>query len=390
MAIYVNGVVLDLSTVKSHAGVYYEGVDEIKSLFAGAWKEIDRKFLNKAEPVVFRTPGIKSGVGKGNQGYAYPRIVDHKTKKGKVRIAWADDMKVENGKTVYSPILRSIGINEKTLRLGEDDIEEILFMFLFNPEVVTPKNPIGRTFLEDKEADALKYEENETSSAVVSYWLFRKESPFYANEVKISTLCLAWGVNPDNKSITYKKQLLAEAVKRAEKRNDLEFNFKAFDAVCAKLKDGGDTRDVDILALIQKCTNNRIIKYDADALAWVLLGMDGNKLKTLCKVPPTMVEVRKNVLKKHLLVSPDDVHTLQSSLSDDPAPSSMDKVMLSVAIPDVVTPDFIETVLTWPDKKALYKFFGYEVPGAKLEQIHPVLIEYLVIQKRTVPFEVKK
>ncbi|MBU0946229.1 MAG: hypothetical protein KKE53_17465, partial [Proteobacteria bacterium] len=204
---YVNHQVLDLNTIKLPNGEFYQGNDEIKSLLAGTWREIEEKFFHKGLKVVFKTPGIMSGQGKGNQGYAYPRSCFYPTKKGRIHIAWADNMVVENNRNIFTPILRKIGLNEKTLTLSEDNIEEILFMYLFNPNVISPKNPAGRTYIEDKEADALKYEETETSSAVLSYWLFRKESPFYSNESIVSTLCLAWGINPENKSITYRKQL---------------------------------------------------------------------------------------------------------------------------------------------------------------------------------------
>lgn len=394
MAIYVGTNVLDLNTIKipTERGdlEYYRGQDEVKTLFAGAWKELDQRFFNHNQPVVFKTPGIKSGAGKGNQGYAYPRVVDYKTKKGKVRIAWADSISVENGKTVYAPVMRSIGVNEKTLTLTQEDIEEVLFMYLFNPSLLTPKNPMGRTYLEDKEADAKKYEETETGAAVISYWIFRKESPFYSNDSKIDTLCLYWGISPAGKSITYKKQLLAEAVKRAEKRNELEFNLKALNDICERLKDGQDTRDVEVMALIQRAITSKVIRFDPEKIAWTLLGIEGNTLKTLCKVPPQLIAVNRQVIKKHLLESPDDVSTIESALSIEPTPSRLDRCRLIDPLPDDVTEDYILNTMKWNDKKVIYKFMGHEQMGATLEQVNPVLIEYFALNHRTIPWELKQ
>jgi len=388
--IYVSHQVLDLNTIKMNRDDYYTGPDEIKSMFVGAMREIDEKFFNKNLPVIFKTPSIRTGIGKGSMGYGLPRAVFHKTKKGQVPIAWADNVGMENGKPVYTPVTKKIGLNQRTLTLGPDDIEFILWMMLFNPNLKSPTNPSGITYLEDKEAEAMEYEQSETSAAVISYWLFRKESPFYASDIMISTLCLAWGVNPENKSITYKKQLLAEAVKKAEKKNDIEFNFNAFNGICEKLKDGQDTNEVDALALAQKCINKKVIRFDQDKLAWMLLGIEGNTIKTICKVPPQMISTARNVLKRHLLGAPDDVQTLQSALLDDAPPSKHDRVLLGAALPEDVTVEYIQNEMSWPDKKALYKFLGHEPRNKTMEDIHPVLIEYFVVNKRTVPWDLKK
>lgn len=390
--IFINENALDLNTIKLPNGTYYSGADEIKLMFAGAWEEIDKKFFYKGQKVIFKTPGIKSGNGKGNQGYGMPRVVKYKTRKGMATIAWADDIIKENNKVRYSPILKRIGLNEKTLILGPEDIEQVLFMFLFNPEMNSVKNPLGSTFLEDKEAEAMKYAEKETQSAVVSYWLFREESPFYSNETRISTLCLAWGINPENKSIIYKKQLLAEAIKSSEKKNDPEFNLKAFNKICEKMKDGQDTKEIEVMALIHKCVLNNVIKFDKDKLAWVLLGPEGKSLKTICKVPPPMVNVSKNVIKKYLLTAPDDVQVLQAAADMDSLDMNSDFVELSVPLPDPeeMTEEFITgDSLSWHDKKALFKFLGNDTKHATKETIHPILIEYFVLNKRTVEFKVK-
>ena len=390
MAFYINDQVLDFNTLKTADGSFYKGNDEIKGLLAGAWEEIEKKFFKKGIKVIFKTPGIRSGIGKGNQGYSYSRSVSYPTRKGKVRVTWADNQVNEGGQIKYTPVLKRMGLNHKTLILGPEDIEEILFMYLFNTHLISPKNPSGRTYLEDKEVDALKYEEAEKDAAVVSYWLFRKESPLYANEPMISTLCLAWGINPDNKSISYRKQLLAEAVKRCEKKKELEFNLSAFNKVCEKLKDGQDTTDIDIMALIQKCISGKVIKYEQDKLSWVLLGIEGNVLKTICKVPPQMVNSNRNVLKKHLMGSPDDVQTLRSAVSDESIPSRHDQCVLSAPLPDDVTLEYIENEMSWHDKKRIYKFLGHDPQGKNMDTIQPILIEYFVVQKRTIDFIVKK
>lgn len=389
--IYVAGAPLDLGLIKFPNGKYYEGNDPVKNIFSDKWREMDEMFLSKGEPVVFITPGIKSGNGPGSQGYSYPRVVDYKTPKGPIRIAWADELKVENGVNVYKPISQSIGINQKTLTLIAEDIEEILFMSLFCPFLSNEKNPWNRTFLQDKEADAKKYEETESNSAVLSYWLFRPESPIYADEVQISTLCLAWGVNPDNKSIKRKKQMLSEAVKYADRKNDPEFNMSAFNAICEKLKDGQDTKAIDIMALMQKCINEKVIKFDAEKFAWVLLGTDGKSLKTLCKVPPQLAATSKNVIKKFLLSSPDDVSILQASVSTSEAlPSKYDICSLSAPIPEDITAEYIENEMPWHDKLSIYTFLGNDRNGASSDVVDPVLIECMIVRKQAIPFEVKK
>jgi len=386
---YINHQPLDFVTLRP-SGNWYSGDDEIKKLLSNTWRELEQRFFAKNLPVVFKTPSIRSGQGKGSGGYSYPRVVSYKTKRsGMVIIAWADNQINEGGHITYKPLTRKIWINEKSLTLSENDIEEAIFMYLFNPNMRTEKNPAGITYLEDKEQEARQYEETEQSSAVISYWLYRKESPFYADEKTIGTLCLAWGINPEGRSITYRKQLLAEAIKKAERKNDLEFNLAAFNTHCEKLKDGDDT-DTEIMALIQKCIINRVIRFDEDKISWMLLGNEGQLLKTICKVPPQMISSAKQILKRHLVQHTDDIHTLESSLSDDATPSSVDECILSEPLPDIITDDHIVNKMSWIDRKAIYKYFGRSSRGKTADQIHPELIELLIVQKRPVKYRVVK
>jgi hypothetical protein len=394
MAFYINHQILDFATLRNSQGEWVQTTDEVKRMIQGAWKELWERFWKLGQPVVFITPGIKTQGGKGNQGYAYPRVVSVKTKRGNMHVAWADDVQEEGGKKVYSPLSKGIRMNEKTLQLSETEMEEAIFMFLFNPSVIKPGRLGGKTFLQDLEAEAVKYAETETSAAVVSYWLFRPESPFFANITKLSAMCLAWGVNPDGKSIPYLKQQLAEAIKHFEKKGDKEYGLNAFNTVCEKLKDGQDTREFDTQALIQKAIIRRVIRFDKDKFEWVLLGLDGKtKVKTICKVPPQQEGTAKSILKRRLIESPDDYDMIVSSMAtgDEEVELRGDKVRVSVALPDPddMTEAFITTTLSWHDRKRLFKALGEDPQFKKDDEITPKLIEYFVIQKRTVPFEVK-
>jgi hypothetical protein len=391
MAFYINDQIVDLNTIRMVNDKWYDGPDEVKKMLAGAWKEIENRFISKGQPIVFITPGIKSGGGKGNQGYKYPRVTTVKTRKGKVKVAWAEDQYVENGKTLYRPVSRDIGPNEKTLRLNpQEDIEEILFMFLFNPFLIGPAHPSGKTYLEDKEAEAEKYAETETNSAIISYWLYRKESPFYANDTKVTTLCLAWGINPDGRSLVYKKQLLAEDVKKAERRNDKEYGLDALNAACERLKEGQDVRDIEAMALIQQSIQKRIIRFDEDRVAWMLLGGEGSPLKTLCKVPPQQVTQNRQVLSRYLIANPEDLHTLESAVGAEQGPGRQEVAELTVELPEDVTEEYILNVMNWTDKRNIYKYLGYDVRKSTLETINPVLIEYFIIQGKRLPWVLKK
>lgn len=393
MAIYINGDPLDLRTLRNDDGKFIalDSTDEIKKLFCDAWKELDYRFWSKNIPVEFRTPSIMSGGGPGNRGYSYPRSLNYKTKKrGTVNIAWADERVSEDGKLVYKPVSRLIGVNEKTLLLDQDDVEEALFMWLFNPMVVRKDNPSGMTFLVDREEDARVYAEKETKSAVIAYWLYREESPLYENDKAIGTLCLAYGISPENKTITYQKQLLSNAVKNAEAHKDPEFGFNGFNSICEKLRDGQDTKDVDTLALIQRCTNAHIIEYDKDKLVWVLLDEQSRPVKTICKVPPQQVSSSRLVLKRHLMASADDFSTLVSAAGGDPRPAKSDKIALSIGLPDELTEDWIENTMPWPDKKKVYTFIKGDGTHATKETVVPTLIEYFITQKKTIQWELKK
>lgn len=390
MPFAINDQIIDLQTIKMPDGSYYFGNDETRALLSGAWQELDRRFWNKGEPVVFKTPGIKSGAGKGNQGYSYPRAVSHKTKRGKVTVVWYEDIKEEGGKKVYTPVCGKVGVNDKTITLQPEDIEKALFMFLFNPMVMKPGRMTGKTYLEDKEEDAKKYAEAETNSAVISYWLYREESPFYLDKSKLDTLALAWGVNPANKSIPYVKQLLAEAVKTCERRNDIEFNLKAFDSACEKLKGGEDVVNIEVLALIQKCISAKTIWFSQQEFKWQLLGIDQRTpIKTICKVPPQSINQARNILRSHLINNREDYQILESAVMGDMAPSKNDRVLLSVSLPDVIDENFIRNELSWPDRKALYAYFGFDPKGAKDEVIVPVLCEKLILNNVKVPFAIK-
>ena len=91
---WINHQPLSWDTIKLQDGKWYTGLDEIKTLLANTWREVEQKFFRNGEPVIFNTPGMLTAVrGKGNQGYSYPRVVRYKTKKGPVTIAWADEKK---------------------------------------------------------------------------------------------------------------------------------------------------------------------------------------------------------------------------------------------------------------------------------------------------------
>ena len=388
---YINDQYLDLNTIKLADGSFYSGSDEVRMKISQAWQEIEKRFFRTGEPVVFKTPGIMSGNGKGTRGYSYPRGVSINTRKGKIKVVWCEDVTETNGKKVYSPVCKRITVNEKYMTLTEDKIEEILFMFLFNPNVLSAHNPIGRTYLEDKEAEAQKYEETETNAAVISYWLFREESPFYKDEDKLSTLCLAWGIHPDGKSLTYRKQLLSEAVKAAERRNEIEYNLKAFNNACEKLKDGQDTRGIEVLALIQRCISARTIRLDAEGFRWTMLGTDGKTVvKTICKVPPQQLSMAKTILRNYLISNPDEYSMLSSTVTGEPVETKHDRVILSVPIPEEVDENFIKNELTWPDRKQLWRWFGNDIRDCTDAKCVPLLIEKLVLNKVTVPHEVKR
>jgi hypothetical protein len=391
MAIDINGVYCDLNQIgRNESGQWPDfRKEEVKQLLSNAWQEIDRKFFSKNLPVVFRTPGIKSGMGKGSQGYSYPRSTWVKTKsQGRIRVSWYDTKETKDNVTEYKPAGKRIGMEEKTLTLGPNDIEEVLFMWLFNPNVVMPGGRMnGKTFLEDREMEAMKYEEAETAASAVSYFLFFKESPFYSDEDKIDKLCLAWGIDPSNKTITFRKQLLAEAVKKGEKNKELDFNFAAFNKRCEQLRDGNDTRELDTMALIQKAINRAVIKFDKDKIEWQLIGIDGNSLKTICKVPPQSIDKAKVVLRRHLIENPENVEYIKIGLDEPQAPSRHDRVKLKENLPEVVDEEYILNVMTWPTKKALYQYLGYDARAKTMADIHPVLIEHYVTKGLTVPFE---
>lgn len=396
MLAYGNNQFIDLQSLKvmdGSAPKYYEGTDIIKKKIAQAWKELDQRFWNKGELAIFKTPGIVSGHGAGSRGYAVPRAVKVKTRQGEIPVYWYENIREEGGKKVYTPVVMRMGVEQKTLALGPEEIEKAIWMFAFNPHTINESRMNGKTYLEDKEAEAMKYAETETNAAVVSYWLFRAESPFYSDDDKLSTLCLAWGINPEGKSITYRKQLIAEAVKKAERQNDIEFNLKAFNSACEKLKDGQDTYDIEILALIQRCVNKRIIRFDGEAYKWTLLGTDGKTvLKTVCKVPPQQAGMSKTILRAHLKSTPDDFYMLQSAANGEPEPSKQDRVLLSVPLPapEMIDEAFLKNDLSWPDRKNLWKYFGGDLHGVTDSMIVPLLLEKLVLNKIEVPWEVKK
>lgn len=395
---YINDQVLDLNSIKitdpaTGRVTYQYGTDQIKKLIANAWQELDERYFNKGEKLVFRTPGIRAaGSVKGNMGYSYPRSVSVKTNKGKVTVRWCEDVVEEEGRKVYKPVSRRIGQEQRTLHLSADDIEEAIWMYLFNPHIVKPGNPIGRTFLEDKEADAAKYAELETKNSVVAYWLYYESSPFYADEIRLDTIGLAWGENIEGKSIPYKKQKIAEAVKHGEKQGNPEYNMKAFDDVCRKMADGQDVRNVELMALIQRCIGRKVIRLDDQEFQWNIMAEDGRtKMKTICKVPPQAMTQARAILRQHLLANPDDANILRSALADEPMPSKFEKVTLEKALPPPgeINEEFIRSEMSFNDMKKLWQYFGYDWHEATKVKCIPVLIEKLILNSIEVPHDVK-
>ncbi len=382
-----NAEVIELNSIKTSIKPpkYYDGDNVIKKRLAEAWQMVDEKFLSKDEPVVFTTPTIMSGVGKGNQGYLAPRILDVKTNKGVVRVAWCDSIDESNGKLVYHPTHLDVNPSLKTMELGESDIEKILFMICFNPFVVTAGNPI--TKLVDKEKEAEQFQEKEESAGVINYWLFNNYSKLYNSEPLIETLCSVWGIAQAGKyTLARKKQMLAEAVRAADKRGDLEYNLKAFDTFCRKLEEGSDTKEVETLAIIQKCVDKKIIAYKGTPdFKWFLLGEDGKSLKTLCKVPPQEEKFNRKVLKVHLLRTSDDMEILEAALGMIKGADEEEKVLIlrKVLPPEgEITAQFLENEIDRFDAMKLYWYF-IGAPGTKSKaEMLPELIQLMVIEKK--------
>jgi hypothetical protein len=393
MAFDINGQFLDMNTIKLADGSFYSGPDEVRRMLAQAWQEVEKRFFKKGEPVIFNTPGIRSGIGKGNLGYGYPRVVNMKTKRGDVTVAWYETKTVENGKTVYSPLTKKIGPNNRTLILKEENIEEILFMMLFNKDVGGNGKLGGKTFMQDLEAEAVEFEAKEAQEAVVYYWLYTETSPFYNNFEKLSTIARVYGIEPEGKTVVYLKKLIALEVRQAEKRKDNEFNLKAFRDYCERLNGNYDIRDIEAMNLIQMATKRQLIAYDEQRFVWQLIDEKRKPMKTICKVAPQMAAQYKIALKKHLMGSAEDMELLRTGLSIETSPGRFDRVRLTVPLPADVTEDFVVNELDWNDYKRLYNYLTNDPNGSRnktKEQILPILLEKLVINQQVVPFEVIK
>ena len=396
-----NHIPVPLSAIKLEGNHFYGEKagdnDEIKKMISNCYQEVQRKFFNVGESVIFKTPGIKSGIGKGNQGYSIPRLFDVKTSRGPKRMAWVDTISdgsgLDAGRIIYDPFTFDIYPKDKTLTLGESDIEKIIFMMLFNPHLITPKNPIGRTYLEDKEEEALKYEATEAENAIIHYWLFTQGVGFYADDSRVTTLCHAWGIpNIEKWSLARKKQLLAENVKVAERKHDLQYGRQALNDACKKLSDGSDIKDVEILSLIQRCVDRKVIKYyEAPDFAWKMLAKDGKALKKIITVPPQQTNMSRAVLKDYLLRSPEDVDQLYSSISDpDTEPSKFDVVELKNPLPDEITEDWIKDDADYNDLKKIYRYFGGTEITASRETIVPFVVSKIVMEGAQVPWKLKE
>ena len=386
----INGNYLDLNTIKLADGTFYSGTDEVKTMIAECYREMEKRFFRKNEPVIFITPGIKSGNGEGNRGYGFARSAIVKTKKGAIPVTWYDTKSTENGRTKYGPVIEHV--RNRSISLYEHDIEKILFMSLFVKSVSVNGKLSAKTFLQDLEAQAVEFEMNEVQNAVVSYWLYTPESAFYDNFDKLATIARVYGIDPDGKSTVYLKQLIATEVRRAEKRGDQDLNMKAFRDYCERLNHNYDIRDIEAVNIMAKAIKRKLIHFDYDTFKWSIIDANYKPLKTICKVPPQFGANPKLFLKKHLAEAPDMLEMLQNGLETEPEPSKFDKVKVSVAFPDIVTEEFIMSELNVHDRRRLYNFIMNDPQGAKTktpQEINPILLEYFVINKRTVPFEVK-
>jgi hypothetical protein len=370
--------------------------DEIKKSISNCWQDVERRFFNKGESVIFRTPGIKSGLGKGNQGYAIPRVFSVRTSRGNKTMAWIDNFRegtgLDAGRVIYEPSHFNIQPKDKTMVLDEDSIETILFMLLYNPMMIKDGQPVGRTFMEDKEEEALKYEMAETKNAIIHYWLFTQGVGFYNDDVRVTTLCHAWGIpNTEKWGLPRKKQLLSEAIKKAESKNEVQYNMASFNETCQKLRDGSDTRDVEILALITKCINRKVIRYDEKEFRWNLLAVDGKPLKKLVTVPPQQTGMNRSVLKDYLVHHPEDVQQLFDSIADPGTDESSEEVvLLKYPLPDVITEEFVRDDMNYADMQRISKVFGKNALGATKEELIPFLIEKLVLQKIEIKWKLKE
>jgi len=397
----VNGQYLDLATVKylNKAGShyeYYDGPDEVKKLFATVWRDIDQRFLNQRKPVVYKTPSIitmgsAGKEGSRSRGYAFPRSCTVKIGgRGNVRIDWYDTKKVENGATVYAPVTYKIRQENRTLFLDAADIELILAMEIMNPHL-SKGNRAGWTFLDDPEADARTYAEIETKNATVAYWLYRAESMFFDDADKLRTLALACGINPDTLSVYLMKQKISEAVKAGEKRGDTELNNTAFDRMCSAIKDGYDTDDVMLSATVHRAMQLGVLKLYPEEFCYKLLKDDRiTPAKTLCKVPPNMIDKAMIVLKEHLRSHRDDREYVEMSVDTTQPMNRLEEVVLDNPLPEPedMTEERVADI-EYADMRRLYAYFGESARATNKDKMIPLLVDKLVTQRTKVNWRLR-
>lgn len=398
----VNGTFLDLTQIKWHENgsqhaSYYDGPDEVKKMFAKVWREIDTRFLNHRKPVIFKTPSILTMGSAGKEGfrsrgYAFPRSCKVKVpSRGEVTVSWYDNKQTENGRTVYTPVVYKVLPEKKMMTLDASDIELILAMIIMNPHFARDGQP-GWTFLDDPEMDAIRYAEDETKNATVAYWLFRPESPLCKNEVMLSRLCLAWGINPDTMSPMLMKQKLSESVKNAEKRGDRDMDNAAFDRACQTITTGNDGTDLELSVVMNRALQLKIIRLNEEKFCYELLKEDRKSVaKVFCKIPPQSIDKARFYLKEHLRNHVDDFDLLETAVDVTPAVTKFDEIYLSRPLPEpeAITEDFIEDI-PWPDMRKLFSFFGEDIRGATKDRIKPFLVDKLVVNRIKVPWKLAK
>ena len=410
MPILIDSKILNLKDVDPSLQDEKTVHGEIETKIFLKWKELNQKYFKKGEKnLTFVCPGIMSGSGVGNRGGSYPRMLIVRTaNEGQKTVVWCDTAIPQVGGGYDCKPAKYVHDKKSMVKNADTDIEEILWLTLFDPMLNMPftfpefdnrgvKHPkAGKTipscYLLDRNDEAVDFLKDLSKNVSLIFYLTDPQSPIIRNKELILMLASAWGIsNPEKKTDAIIRQELVKAVEDFEKKKNPEFGYDGFSSAVQDIINRGESRRVEIMSIIQRSIDNKSLQYIASKNRWTYMGDNGKtELKHLVMVPPSEYTRSKEVLYKHLDINHEDLDLLLDSLGMAP---TLDKKIKKVYLPAELTEDYFNKSETdggipWGTVKVICSILKFDMTSKTTKkQIAPELIKYFITEKRTLPAE---
>lgn len=307
--LYINDEKVTIQEILKGRG----GDDQIKATLCEKFDFFTDKFFSKGKVVQLKwrkdlmKKNPKSGLKEGKKGIFIPFYESVQTDRGSFSVRYAEYQEdVVGGGKKYKP--RGLWFNGKKT-FGAQDVELLLFLYAISSTVVKGNKIVLVDAAKDADETAAKRKE----MSALDFYIYNEDSPLSGDSVKMTNLCLAWGVSDADKlTFNQMRNKLYSKVKLSEQSPTLkhDFGYKAFVEAIKK-----ETPFMAVSALVQKAIDKDTLVWHNESMEWRLQDPFNKKLfKTLMSVPVAEASRKEATLVNYLLTVPEKYESLKKSV----------------------------------------------------------------------------